>query len=58
MRMEPPDLETALGLQRAIATPKAWADAYLAAFADAAGLMLVTFDKALTAKAKGALLLS
>ena len=36
---------------------KQWADAYLAAFAEAAGLTLVTFDRALAAKAKGALLL-
>jgi len=39
------------------ASPKEWADAYLAAFADAANLTLVTFDRALTGKAKGAVLL-
>lgn len=38
-------------------SPKAWADAYLAAFAEASGLTLVTFDKALAGKAPGALLL-
>ena len=38
-------------------SPKEWSDAYLAAFADAAGLELVTFDKALAGKAKGAVLL-
>lgn len=37
--------------------PKAWMDAYLAAFAEAAGLTLVTFDKALAGMAKGAVLL-
>lgn len=38
-------------------SPKTWVDAYLAAFAEAAGLTLVTLDKALAGKAKGALLL-
>ena len=38
--------------------PKTWTDAYLAAFAETAGLTLVTFDKALAGKTKGALLLS
>ncbi len=39
------------------ASPKEWADGYLAAFAEAAQLTLVTFDKALAAKVKGAALL-
>ena len=39
-------------------SPKAWPDAYLAAFADAAGFTLVTFDRALRAKSKSALLLA
>lgn len=39
-------------------SPKMWTDTYLAAFAETAGLTLVTFDKALAAKTKGALLLS
>jgi toxin-antitoxin system PIN domain toxin len=39
------------------ASPKEWADAYLAAFAEAAGLTLVTFDRALAGKLKGAVLL-
>ncbi len=39
------------------ASPKQWADGYLAAFSEAAQLTLVTFDKALAGKAKGALLL-
>jgi toxin-antitoxin system PIN domain toxin len=40
------------------ASPKEWADAYLAAFAEAANLTLVTFDRALAGKVKGAVLLS
>lgn len=36
---------------------KEWADAYLVAFAEAAGLRLVTFDKALSDKSKGSVLL-
>jgi toxin-antitoxin system PIN domain toxin len=39
-------------------SPKAWMDAYLAAFTEAAGLALVTFDRALAGKVKGAVLLS
>jgi toxin-antitoxin system PIN domain toxin len=39
------------------ASPKEWADSYLAAFANSAQLTLVTFDQALAAKAKGAVLL-
>ena len=38
-------------------SPKTWTDAYLAAFAEAAGLTLVTFDKALAGKTKGTVLL-
>jgi toxin-antitoxin system PIN domain toxin len=37
---------------------KEWADAYLIAFAEAAGLSLVTFDKALAGKLRGSILLS
>jgi toxin-antitoxin system PIN domain toxin len=37
--------------------PKVWADLYLAAFAETAGLTLVTFDRALAGKTKGAVLL-
>ncbi len=37
---------------------KQWADGYLAAFAMAAGIQLVTFDRALAGKMEGALLLS
>ena len=36
---------------------KQWADAYLAAFAEAASLTLVTFDKALATQGYGAILL-
>jgi len=39
------------------ASTKQWADGYLAAFAMAAGIQLVTFDRALAGKAKGAVLL-
>jgi uncharacterized protein len=38
-------------------SPKAWMDAYLTAFAESAELILVTFDRALAAKVKGAVLL-
>ena len=38
-------------------SPKMWMDAYLAAFAETAGLTLVTFDRALAGKVKGAMLL-
>lgn len=39
------------------ASPKAWMDAYLAAFAESSRLSLVTFDRALAAKAEGSVLL-
>jgi uncharacterized protein len=39
------------------ASPKVWADAYLAAFASTAGLKLVTFDKALRSRAAECILL-
>jgi toxin-antitoxin system PIN domain toxin len=39
-------------------SPKVWADAYLAAFAETGQMTLVTFDRALAAKASGAVLLS
>ena len=41
-----------------IASPKVWADAYLLAFADAAGLTLVTFDRPLGSRSKAALVLA
>jgi toxin-antitoxin system PIN domain toxin len=40
-----------------LASPKDWADSYLLAFASAADLRLVTFDKALRQKATNVLLL-
>jgi toxin-antitoxin system PIN domain toxin len=39
------------------ASPKMWTDAYLAAFAEAGNLTLVTFDQALARRATGAVLL-
>jgi uncharacterized protein len=56
---EPPDLDILLraSTEENTASPKAWMVAYLAAFAEAAHLTLVTFDRALAAKAKGAVLL-
>ena len=41
----------------ATASPKLWADAYLAAFARVAGATLVTFDQALSSSADDSLLL-
>ncbi len=43
---------------RTQASPKDWADSYLASFAAAAHLTLVTFDKALASKVRGAVLLA
>ena len=40
------------------AAPKAWADAYLAAFADASELTRVTFDLAFRGKVKPLILLA
>jgi hypothetical protein len=40
-----------------IAAPKAWADAYLTAFAEASQVTLVTFDRAFRGKAKPVVLL-
>lgn len=40
------------------ASPKLWADAYLAAFANTAGVKLVTFDKAFRAKPVNCLILT
>jgi uncharacterized protein len=60
MQLEPPAIESAFRARShsAESAPKMWTDAYLAAFAETAGLTLVTFDKALATKTKGALLLS
>jgi toxin-antitoxin system PIN domain toxin len=56
---EPAGIEIAMRARTAAesASPKMWADAYLAAFAETAHLTLVTFDRALAGKAKGAVLL-
>lgn len=57
---EPPGLDRrfrALTRSRQ-AAPKAWADAYLAAFADASELTLVTFDRAFRGKVKPLILLT
>jgi len=40
------------------ASPKLWADAWLQAFAECAGGVMVTFDRALGARARKAVLLS
>jgi len=55
---EPAGLEAALRLRTSadFPSPKAWADAYLAAFAEAAHLKLATFDRALAGKVKEAVL--
>jgi hypothetical protein len=56
---EPPEIERAfraLSLLKQPA-PKDWADSYLAAFAMASDLRLVTFDRALQAKARQAIIL-
>lgn len=56
---DPPGLESEMRVRASegSVSPKAWADAYLAAFAEAGNLTLVTMDRALAAKAKGAVLL-
>jgi uncharacterized protein len=56
---EPLELEAGLRAltEGSTSSPKEWMDAYLAAFAEAAQLTLVTFDRSLAAKAKGAVLL-
>jgi L-amino acid N-acyltransferase YncA len=40
-----------------VVAPKMWMDAYLSAFAEAANLMLVTFDRALAGRVAGSVLL-
>lgn len=56
---EPPETEAAFRAltQSGQAAPKDWADSYLAAFAVAAQLTLVTFDQALSSKARQLVLL-
>jgi toxin-antitoxin system PIN domain toxin len=59
LQAEPPGIEPAIRARTLALEPahKTWLDAYLAAFAEAAGLTLVTFDRALAAKVKGAVVL-
>jgi hypothetical protein len=56
---EPPDLELRFRARTRLkhAAPKAWADAYLAAFAEASQLTLVTFDRAFRGRVKPLVLL-
>ena len=56
---EPPgvDKEFRRRTNREEVSPKLWADGYLAAFAAAGGLRLVTFDRALSLRAKGSVFL-
>ena len=43
---------------KAVSSPKEWADSYLAAFARVSATALVTFDKTLSRRARGAVLLA
>jgi toxin-antitoxin system PIN domain toxin len=56
---EPPGIERRFRTLTRLksASPKVWADAYLAAFAETAQVTLVTFDRALRNKAKPMILL-
>ena len=57
---EPEGIESRLRIHSRLrsASPKVWADAYLLAFASAAGLRLVTFDRALKSHPVEVLVLS
>lgn len=57
---EPEDIEPRFREQSQMgsASPKVWADGYLLAFAQAAGLKLVTFDRAIGARAVETVVLS
>jgi toxin-antitoxin system PIN domain toxin len=57
---EPEGIESRLRIHSRLrsASPKVWADAYLLAFASAAGLKLVTFDRAMKSRPVELLLLS
>jgi uncharacterized protein len=59
MQPEPASIDAAFRTRSRAAqsSPKLWTDAYLAAFAETAGLKLVTFDKTLALKTKGSVLL-
>ena len=56
---EPPGIDRAFRSLTRLksASPKAWADAYLTAFAGTAQLTLVTFDRAFRGRAKPLILL-
>jgi toxin-antitoxin system PIN domain toxin len=56
---EPPGLERRFRVLTRLksASPKVWADAYLAAFAETSQLTIVTFDRAFRGKAKPLILL-
>ena len=56
---EPPEIETPFRVLTRLRQPatKDWADSFLAAFATAGQLTLVTFDRGLRAKAKSVVLL-
>lgn len=56
---EPPGLEVDFRLRSQLPSrsPKVWADAYLLAFAAAAGLRLVTFDRSLRSRGSDILVL-
>ena len=60
LQPEPPEIDAAFRARTLAPEPatKTWTDAYLAAFAEAGHLTLVTFDKALAGRAKGAVLLA
>ncbi len=60
MAEEPKGLEASLRARtmKQESSHKVWADAYLTAFAELAGLRFVTFDKALAGKTRGAILLT
>ena len=57
---EPPAIERAFrqAARSGRASPKLWADAYLAAFAEVSGAELVTFDQALAKRSKRSRLLA
>ena len=57
---EPPSLKEAFrnAASRDQASPKVWADAYVAAFAEVAGAKVVTFDRALADRCKRSRLLT
>lgn len=56
---EPPGISKLLRNRTSdeVVAPKMWMDAYLSAFAEAASLMLVTFDRALAGRVAGSVLL-